>query len=186
VNPALVAGLLSLTGVVVGFGGAVLVESLRGRHERTRDAIAQQQRFQIETLTRLQEVAKDMHMGMTLLFESADSRLKGAGGMPPQTSAEIVDNVLRSACELSMLTSRVHSEVIALFGGGFLEISTTVTYDYKSREELRQARDAVNAMHGRLQYLAGQELVEMLGGQARPAIDKLSYPPRDHQPPDSA
>lgn len=90
-QPATIVWLSSLSGAAVGFVGAVAVEYVRGRSAGKRETTDRVARFQVETLTHLQEGARALILAL-LDFRSemheTDRATSSLGELGPKDDAE--------------------------------------------------------------------------------------------------
>lgn len=94
-EPTTIAGVFSLCGAAVGFGGAVAVEFVRGRSTSSRETADRVSRFQIETLTQVQERARELFLAVMVLGFTMEGRRSA------EASRDRLDPLedTRSACD---------------------------------------------------------------------------------------
>ena len=153
---------LALVSVGVGFAGGLLVEFLRGRQAVAREARERRERFQVETLLRLQDVTNSIYKGV---FKYRNE----LNGEEPTSVHDIEDRMainvqrIEDAAELQLLMSRVQDEHIHKSASILFEVCTLMTKREVEADEVDKAVDlALEICHG-IQYAAGSEIRRILG-----------------------
>lgn len=186
-KPELLVGILSLGGVTLGFCGTIVIETLRGRHERRREAADRRERFQVETLTQFQEVAKETYKAML----SAHWRL--AVSVPPDglstkthlngQAADLLQMV-GGVTEMLMLSSRLHNSQLGEYGRAFCGFVVDATNSDAQQDELKKGLWMAQQVYRRLQLLAGREVVAILDGRPSPPAEDVEEASTDVDAPE--
>jgi hypothetical protein len=161
---AVIAGVFTLAGTALGFGGAVAVEFVRSRSSASREVADRRQRFQVETLTRIQEVARELFDEFTARRNILMSRVKSQAATAVAPPCPIGwQGSKKTMSEMCMLAYRVHDEMIrhiafdltALCGG----------MDELSQEELERRFKHAMLAYQAIQETTGIEILRILGSE---------------------
>ena len=158
---------LAVVGLAVGFAGGLSVEWLRGWETSRRETRDRRERFQVETLTRLQGVLSEHYLA-TLDAVGAARRL-GAGELDESvliTRAAAAERLAASAAELILHVSRIRSAHIVALQEAFWR-AANAAQESEQTEELRQKRiDATQKLYAMTQSAIGREIQHILYQEA--------------------
>lgn len=173
-SPETAAG-VALVGAAIGFIGALATEFLRTRAESSRAARDRRERFQVETLKRVQEVAQLHFLGLMEDYLDYKRRLAGEPSLP---RLEEQRRAFEANSELSMLVWRIHDRWVLEIAMEFVAIGRLMR-EPRDLEELEEAWTTIGHCYQGVQDLAGREIVRILdGGKVTPRSWRPEYPPR--------
>jgi hypothetical protein len=176
-EPAVVAGVFTLAGATLGFVGAIAVEYVRGRSSTNRAAANRRERFQVETLTRVQDVAKDIFeavLDTRYLYErrsevppDGDERSLALRTSELRQEADARELLLKRSIELTLLISRVHNEEFRGLADDLQGFAVLATAYATPEEDAVKAMEIAKKIYRQLQETAGAEILGTLDGKAR-------------------
>lgn len=168
---------LPLVGVVVGFAGGFAVEWLRGLQATRREARDRRERFQVETLTRLQEILSE-HYDAMLDYVGAARRTSQGLRLDWDALKQRADAAGRLAhcySDIILLISRVHAPQIIGLQDAYWRAAEAAGEENQT-EELRGKRiDATQKLYAMLQATTGRELQAILSQARRPARGPVGW-----------
>lgn len=169
-TPEMTAGVFTLAGAAVGFFAAVATEFVRSRSASSREQADRRQRFQVDTLTRIQEVAKRLY-GHHGTDKAAFYRTTA---MPARASSLALD-VDHRQCqiddmnEMVMLAHRAHESRIQEIALSL--VSATAILETTPPDEAERRIELARLSYYALQEVTGVEMLRILGYERTFASD---------------
>jgi len=162
-TPEITAGVFTLAGAAVGFCAALATEIVRSRTSRSREQADRRQRFQVETLTRIQEVAERLyaHHGRdrAAYYQRTEPTPKSRSSL--ERDMEHRQRTSDDMSEMVMLAHRVHDSLIQEIALSL--VSVTGILDTTPKDEAERRIKLARLSYYALQEATGVEMLRILG-----------------------
>lgn len=178
-SPELTAGLFTLAGAAVGFTAAIVAEIVRDSGSRRRELADRRCRHQVETLTRIQEVAKRIYVNHRRDCARFASDRSGLANSAPTETIEHMTQQVEDVSELEMLAYRVHHPLIQEMA--MMLISSAAIPEGTPADEAERREERARLSYHAIEESSGYEINWLLGfrkssERARRRSKALPYP----------